>query len=126
MSNKLLQSAVDALQVKNIGLSKSHCELAELFLPLYDSSIGQLHTQFKHLVTRTEQVTFTDDEGNNTDLLRFHVELGARFVSFGTEGQEPGNPVEKAIIEATFIAEYELKHEKLAEEAIQEFAFKEC
>ena len=124
MSNKLLQAAVDALEVTNIGLFNSHCELADQFLPFYDSSVNQLHTQFKHLVTRTEQITFTDDEGINTDLFRFHVEFGARLVASDTEEQEPDNLVQKALIEATFVAEYKLKSEHLAEEAMQEFALK--
>lgn len=124
MSDTLLQSAVDALQVKNIGLFNSHCELADQFLPLYDPSVNILNTQFKHLVTRTEQIIFTDDEGNNTNLLRFHIEFGARFVSSDMEEQEADQLTQKALIEATFVAEYELKDENLVEEAIQEFALK--
>ncbi|WP_252179624.1 hypothetical protein [Endozoicomonas sp. 4G] len=122
MNDELLQEALDALELKNIGLLNSNSELADRFFPLYDPSSYLLQPQFKHRVTRSEQVTFLDEDNKETHILRFHVELGARLVS--QEAEEPDSVIPKAVIEATFVAEYELQQAKLSEQAISEFALK--
>lgn len=120
MTTKLLQQAVDALQFNNISLFASQCSIADQYLPAYDPATSALQVQFRHLVSKREQVDITDDEENIIRIVRFHVDFGARLiVPLGSDEAE-----QKALIEATFIAEYELKQDDLTEEAITEFALK--
>ncbi len=115
--NAHLQSAIDALTIRDVYLRQMKCDCSDGFDPKYTDP-NSLQVQFMHLVTKSEIVKLEDEDG--LMLLRVYIVLGARWVSAISE-----NPDEdvSAIIEAEFIAEYEMANE-LEEAAINEFCLK--
>ena len=77
-----------------------------------------MKAQFKHVVTNSAHISLEDDTENSFSILRFQVECGARMVNENLNEENK----QKALIEATFVAEYQLNNTNLEQEAINEFA----
>jgi hypothetical protein len=108
-----LQKAIDCLKINDVYLRSilAHCEGD--FDPKY-SNLDALAFQSKHFVKEANIVEF---EGKKS-LLRVYVDLGARWVE---EFSEEDEPRVHAVIEAEYIAEYEMS-EPLNDASIDEFA----
>lgn len=122
MNDEALKQAVNALLINSVSLFAANCWMADQFFPAYESGIENLQIQFKHLISKTEQISFEDDEGRTVNIIRFHADFGTRMM-LPSNGNEP-ELEQKAFIEATFIAEYEMADVRLSEEAIKEFALR--
>lgn len=119
MNDEALKQAINALQINSVSLFATHCSIADQFFPAYDPLAENLQIQSKHLISRTEQIDFEDDEGQTVRVIRFHADFGTRLML-----PSEGDLEQKALIEATFVAEYEVTDVGLSEEAIKEFAIR--
>jgi len=122
-----LQQAIDCLQIRDVLMRASQATLSEDFDPKYDSGVEALIIQLKHVVTQS-QVLEVEDGDQTQQIFRVFVDLGARWVEAGSEeqgkaGETAPEPLVKAQIEATLIAEYALK-EVPGKEALDAFALK--
>lgn len=111
-----LQTAIDALRLRDIYLRDLAAKCADDYDPKYDTSIDKLVMQTKHHVDKSVVVEIDDD----LNMLRVYVDLGARWIIEGSDGE---SEVVKALIEAKFIAEYSMKG-TLDEACISEFSLK--
>ncbi len=125
--NAELQKAIECLRIQDVYLRNSQGDLMEGFDPKYSPEANDLAVQFKHVVTCGEVLQLQEDEKEVT-LFRVHIDLGARWVVLpepkvegGSEEKEEENI--KAVIEATFLAEYLIEGEP-GQKALDEFALK--
>ncbi|WOG27802.1 hypothetical protein [Endozoicomonas sp. 8E] len=119
MNDEALEQAINALQINSVSLFATQCSIADQFFPAYDPLAENIQIQSKHLISRTEQIDFEDDEGRTVKVIRFHAEFGTRMML-----PSSGELEQKALIEATFVAEYKVADVELSEEAIKEFALR--
>lgn len=117
MISSELQKAIDNLQIRDVYLRSLQAECVGDFDPKY-ADYETITVQTKHGVKKSELGKLNDEE----DILRVHVELGARWLQTGESGEQKDSNV-CALIEAEFIAEYSLKG-SLETECIDEFALK--
>ncbi|WP_419642195.1 preprotein translocase subunit SecB, partial [Thiolapillus sp.] len=113
--NAELQKAIECLRIQDVYLRNSQGDLMEGFDPKYSPEANDLAVQFKHVVTCEDVLQLQEDEKEVT-LFRVHIDLGARWVVLpepkvegGSEEKEEENI--KAVIEATFLAEYLIEGE---------------
>lgn len=126
-----LQKAIDALRIQDVYLRNSRGDLIDGFDPRYSPEINDLAVQFKHVVTRGEVLELQDGK-EEINIFRVHIELGARWVVLpgsettedGTkEKDEEGDADVRAVIEATFLAEYLIEGDP-GQDALDTFALK--
>ena len=121
-----LQKAIDCLQVSDISLHSCNLSLAEGFDPKYSDEVNELQLKFRHLVARSETLTFENDEDQPLCLFRVFIVVGTRWVTedgSDDHAESDGQDDVKASIEATFVAEYRFT-ENPGKEALEAFALK--
>lgn len=116
MINANLQKAISNLEIQDIYVREQVARCHEDFDPKYDANIDRLTVQQMHLVKQSNVVELDDE----SCLLRVYVRLGARWVDPEEKDEEASV---RAVIEAEFIAEYQMK-EELEPACINEFALK--
>lgn len=106
-ANKVLQEAIDALVINDVYLHSSRAACLDDFDPKFFSGIDQLQVQQMHIVEQSMLLTLNGGQ----ELLRVFIRMGTRWVQPVTEGEpdEKSEPQIKAIIEADFVAEYQVK-----------------
>lgn len=119
MDKDLLKRAQDALQITDVVLRETGCALKDRFDPKYERP--KMDVQFLRRTTRSEVLEVEDDGHATHKLFRVYVELGIRWVKRPPEPRARKRPLKKAAakapaeldvlarIEATFMAEYEMK-----------------
>jgi hypothetical protein len=122
-----LQQAIECLHIRDVFMHASQASVLDDFDPKYDSGIEDLLIQLKHLVTKS-QVIEVNDGDTSLQIFRVFVELGARWVEGApVEQHDAGEvipePKVKAQIEATLVAEYDLKDHP-GKDALDAFALK--
>jgi len=129
MISNELQRAIDHLKIRDVYLSDLTATFVDDFNPKYYAEIDDLTLEFLHIVKRSVLFDASDD----LQLVQISIRLGTRWADRGdpkhdesSEG-DSGNDKEdtdiKAIIEAEYIAEYEL-NEQLDRKCIDEYALK--
>lgn len=121
-----LQKAIDCLSIRDVYLRSSSSYLVDDFDPKYSAEASDLSVQFKHLVTRGEVLALKEDDVD-IRIFRVYIDLGARWAVLpesedGSEEKDDGAAV-KAVIEATFLAEYLIDDEP-GQDALNAFALK--
>jgi preprotein translocase subunit SecB len=111
-----LQQAIDSLNIQDVYVRDQIASCIEDFDPKYAADLERLTIQQMHLV-RQANVVELDDERR---LLRVFIRLGARWVDPGQEKEELSV---RAMIEAEFIAEYQMTA-TLEQSCIDEFSLK--
>lgn len=122
MITENLQKAIDSLHIQDVYVRDLVARCVDDFEPKYAPDIESLHVQQMHLITRSDVAS--TDEGNN--LLRVFLRLGARWVDPNEiiqSGDSDEEPAIRAVIEAEFVAEYEMS-DTLEQDCIDEFCFK--
>ena len=119
--SELLQSAIDNLSIEDVFLRKSLISIKDDFDPKYNRDLDSLDMQFKHLV-RKHEVLKLENESQELQVFRVHVELGARwvYVADNVKDQSDGADI-FARIEATMVAEYRMLSNP-GQEALEIFA----
>lgn len=126
MDAELLKSAQQGLRIADVALRAARITLADGFEPKFDS--GTTEAQFMQRTSRSEVLEL--ENGDQTRrLFRVFVDVGVRWIRRPEEIAPWQRAVEQkkadqevlALIEATFVAEYELL-EEIAPEALSEFA----
>jgi len=132
--SEALDRAKRCLQIQDVFLRECKARLAEDFDPKYSTGVGELTVQFKHIVARSEVLNLESDDGHTVRLFRVYIDLGARWAEMAEDPatgssdpreRETPSPAagitEKALIEATYVAEYVLT-EDLEKDALDAFA----
>ena len=120
MDKALLQLAQDALRITDVALRKARCEVADDFDPAHERP--QATVQLMQRALRSEILELDDGQSGLHRLFRVHVQLGIRWVRSGKKQRArkpdkkaaPGDgkqPEVLALVEAVFVAEYELRTE---------------
>ena len=122
-----LQRAIDSLFILDVFIRKANAFLADDFEPKYDEVVQALQIELKHAVTRERVLEYVQDDENQR-LFQVFIDLGARWVEPSTVGGEgekqvEAKPIVRAQIEATLVAEYEMKDDP-GQEALEAFASK--
>lgn len=122
-----LQRAIDSLLIRDVFIRKANAFLADDFEPKYDEAVQDLQVELKHVVTY-DQVLESVQGDENQRLFQVFIDLGARWVEPSTVGGEgekqvEAEPIVRAQIEATLVAEYEMKDDP-GQEARDAFASK--
>ncbi|MFT5758592.1 MAG: hypothetical protein ACI9LM_003338 [Alteromonadaceae bacterium] len=115
--SKLLQQAIDNLIINDVYLHKSRSNCSDVFDPKAILGVDNLLVQQMHVVLKSEVISEHDD----SYLLRVFIRLGTRWIA--PEQEELQNENINALIEADFIAEYQML-EVLDKKCIDEFALK--
>lgn len=124
-----LQKAIDCLRIQDVYLRNSRGELVDGFDPKYSLEANDLSVQFKHAVTRGEVLQLQQEDNVGVNIFRVHIDLGARWIvvqeseESGTKEKDEEEADVRAVIEATFLAEYLVKDEP-GQEALDAFALK--
>lgn len=130
MDKELLQIAQSGLRITDVALRQSRCELAELFEPKYEHP--EMEVQFMQRTARSQVLEGRDRDDGEHKLFQVFVAFGVRWVRRPTKSRtrkrakgaaEPAKSDSEVLgmIEATFIAEYEMT--KMVEKvALDEFA----
>lgn len=121
MDKKLLQEAIDSLNVKDVYIFRANSFLMPGVDPKYDNSFKNLLVSFKHVVVSSEIVEISTGDTKKVNLFRIYIDLGVRWKKLDEETEETIEKNTAVLIETTFIAEYEMVHE-VTEEALKEFA----
>ncbi|MES1941413.1 hypothetical protein T5B8_14305 [Salinisphaera sp. T5B8] len=133
VSDSPLQRAIDALSFNDVYIARTEAWLADGFEPQY-SDTAQLEISWKHVVTQSQVATLVSDEGDERLLFRVMIDLGMRLNEVKDQKSEKPDADEEtspsdnsdldeiyACVEASFVAEYEMKGE-LDEEAMRTFS----
>ena len=115
MTSKNLQKAIECLRLSDLYVRNLESKCFEGFDPKHSDMEGSV-IQTKHMVTRSEVVQGDDDK-----LFRVFVEVGAKWLPKEDNSKEDANSL--ALIEAEFIAEYNITND-LGPECLDEFALK--
>ena len=108
-----LQKAIDGLRIVDVYVQDVLARFYEGFDPK-KSSFDNLILQTKHFVRHSEQV-----EGDKqARLFRVYLDMGARWVDESSKENDEGV---RAVIEASFVAEYSIIT-SLEKESLDEFA----
>jgi len=121
VDKKLLQEAIDSLNVKDVYIFRANSFLMPGVDPKYDNSFKNLLVSFKHVVVSSEIVEISTGDTKKVNLFRIYIDLGVRWKKLDEETEETIEKNTAVLIETTFIAEYEMVHE-VTEEALKEFA----
>lgn len=131
MDKDLLKQAQDALRIADVALRDTTCELKDRFDPKYEHP--DLEVQFLERTARSEVLEIEDGGHSKHRLFRVYVDLGIRWIKrplklrarkHAGKKVAPTAPVEPDVlarIEATFMAEYEMKG-PVDQPALDEFA----
>lgn len=130
MNKELLQAAQQGLRITDVALRQSRCELAERFEPKYEHPA--MDAQFMQRTARSQVLEARDGDDAEHKLFQVFVDFGIRWVrrppkprgrkrAKADDGKAKSAPDVLAVIEATFIAEYEMT-KALDKEALDEFA----
>lgn len=114
MISENLQKAIDGLRIVDVYVQEVLAKSYEGFDPK-SSSFDNLVLQTKHFVKTYEEIEEVDTENR---LFRVYLDMGARWVD---ESSSEDNEIVKAVIEASFIAEYSIIA-SLEQESLDEFA----
>jgi hypothetical protein len=120
MSNGL-QEAIECLIIRDVYMRACSASLADNFEPKYDPDLEKMEVQLKHAVTHSNVLELGEADGNTINLFQVFVELGTRWILPNTEG--PDDPMVKAHIEGTMVAEYQMQSDPGAD-ALKAFALK--
>jgi len=112
-----LQKAIDNLKIQDVYVRDQVASCMGDFDPKYATDIERLTIQQMHLVKQANVVEL-DDESR---LLRVLVRLGARWIDPEENNEELSV---RAVIEAEFIAEYQMTDTTLEQSCIDEFSLK--
>jgi hypothetical protein len=117
--SKALQEAIDHLKIQDVYVSSMICRHADDADPKYtDYSVFEI--QLKHHVSKSSVVELEDGD----QIMRVKVDLGVRWVEEDSEDKGGREIItEKALVEASFIAEYGIK-KSLDKKSLDEFALK--
>ncbi len=121
--NAALQKAIECIRIHDVYLRWAFSELGDGFEPKYDTEVDELLVQFKHVVTKTAVLELIGN-GEEQQLFRVYIELGARWVEPHPEGERDGEFYEtdaQARIEGIMVAEY-IMQENPGKEALNAFA----
>jgi len=110
-----LQKAIDNLNIQDVYVRDQVASCMGDFDPKYATDIERLAIQQMHLVKQANVVEL-DDENR---LLRVLVRLGARWIDPEEKNEELSV---RAVIEAEFIAEYQMTATTLEQSCIDEFS----
>lgn len=113
MISENLQKAIDGLRIVDVYVQKVLAESYEGLDPKR-SSFDNLVLQTKHFVKNYEEIEEVDTENR---FLRVYLEMGARWA----DESVPKDEGVRAVIEASFVAEYSIVTE-LEKESLDEFA----
>lgn len=128
MDETLLKLAQHGLRITDVALRESRSWLADGYEPKYEQLI--VDAQFMQRTVRSEVLEVEDDGHGKHDLFRVFVAFGIRWVTRpqktrarkrAKKDTEPAEPKVLGLIEATFIAEYEVT-ESIDKLALDEFA----
>ena len=117
----LLQKAIDSVHINDVFLRASRSHLSEDFDPKFAKDLENLAVQFKHGVSKWEVIAVGENE-EEARLYRVFIDLATRWAHLEEDDDEPVPDI-KAVIEATFVAEYLLERDP-GKEALEAFAFK--
>lgn len=124
MDKTLLHTAQQGLCIRDVALRASMVALDDNFDPKYQSIPRDIQLMQRTIRSETVEV---EDDGNPRHLFRVFVRLGIRWVhdlgeaATNTGQESPDNVDVLAVVEATFVAEYEVIKE-LQQPALDEFA----
>ena len=120
MDKALLELARDALRITDVALRRARCEVTDGFDPSHERP--EIAVQLLQRVLRSEILEPDDGQSGLHRLFRVHVQLGIRWVR-SDKRQRTRKPDKKtvagdgkqqevlALVEAIFVAEYELRKE---------------
>lgn len=106
-----LQKAISALQIQDVWMAASSAQLSDGFDPKYDDELSLLNYQFKHIVSRTEVATLSDNGDEEKSLFRVYIDLGVRWFLTDkkkSEELEESDLNIRAFVEASYVVEYEM------------------
>lgn len=112
--NALLQEAIDNLSINDVYLLHSQSSVSPQFNAKYDD-LSALSIQVKFEQPQTQIMEFSD----RRKFLRIICGYGCRRI----KDEEGHDPIQAAVIEASFVAEYRMKKD-ISDESIAEFAKK--
>lgn len=131
MNKKLLQEAIDNLELNDLYMHGSQSVLAPNFEPRSLEDDSRLHCSFLHQIDRSEVIEVGAENGQTAKYFRVYVSLGARWQlaedNESDEGEEADGDESSigdntaAKIEAIFVAEYYIKN-RVSQDALAEFA----
>lgn len=123
MAKELLQTAIDALKIRDVYIRSSSSSLAENFEPKYhEMGDDEITTQNMHVVEQSSQFELAETENNSSTILfRVQIALGTRWIREQPATDVPANENVLAEIEARLVAEYHLADE-VDKAALDEFA----
>lgn len=113
--NKLLQQAIDNLSINDVYLHEAQSCCNDGFDPKATDDVAELIIQQMHVVAKSELV----ETSGEVRLLRVFIRLGVRWVAPDEEDETDV----KALIEADFVAEYQMSKD-LEAKCIDEFSLK--
>lgn len=123
MAKQLLQSAIEALRIKDVYIKSSTSSLADEFEPKYYTfGDEEIATKNMHIVEQSSTLELLENEDDRgVKLFRVQIALGVQWV--GRRQTDEKNPAETVLaeIEARMIAEYQVM-EEVTQEALNEFA----
>jgi hypothetical protein len=119
-----LERAVNSLNVDDIYICGSSAELLNEFEPRYEAQWGEVEHAHMHLVSKSQIIQLENPEAQYDSKLRIFIEFGAK----GARSVDEEEAIDLFEIRACFVAEYWITNKDLLEdeEAISEFAFKNC
>lgn len=120
MDKALLQQAHDALRIKDVALRRARCEVVDDFDPAHEHP--QMTVQLMRNTMRSEILEPADGQSALHRIFRVYVQLGIRWVRFSrgqdaresaknADGGDGKQPEVLALVEAIFVAEYEMRKE---------------
>lgn len=130
MNKDLLRAAQESLQITDVALRQSRCELVDRFEPKYEHC--EFDVQFMQRTARSQVLEAKDGDDKEHKLFQVFVDFGIRWVRrppkvrSGKRAKHHAKPADGEIdvlgvIEATFVAEYEMT-KAVAQPALDEFA----
>lgn len=114
---RLLQEAIDSLRINDVYLYQGNCKLYPGFDNKLTSDISGLQHQYRNtIVDSSEFIDAVANDEKSVRIFRVYISLGFRWVKADDEELDI-----KAMIEATFVAEY-LVLGKPSDKALEVFA----
>ena len=120
MDKALLELARDALRITDVALRRARCEVTDGFDPAHERP--EMAVQLMQRALRSEILEPDDGQPGLHRLFRVHVQLGIRWVRSSKKQRtrksdkkaadgDGKQPEVLALVEAIFVAEYELRKE---------------
>lgn len=118
MDKTLLQTARNSLRIIDVALRDARAALADDFEPKYQDLSSDVQLMQRTLRSQTMEV---DNIGDSRRLFQVFVRLGVRWVNGAETDEQQDESGVQAVIEATFVAEYEITA-SIEQPALDEFA----